>query len=157
MDLGKKRRSMNLDEQKTLKKSTWIIVAIIPVFLLFLWVAYTFPNLPSVMRIAVFVIPTMAVFIFTLHHFKKLKDLSTNEVEEYRGLVTQKVEFRQYNRTGSRLNKSETRYILLSGKKFILTRKQMSLCEEGKEAVVVVAPESQVVLSVTSLPKYNNF
>ncbi|AGC75764.1 hypothetical protein [Nonlabens dokdonensis] len=141
---------MTLDEQKSLKKSTWIILLILPVFFLFLWVAYSFPSLPFVMRAAAVGIPAMAVLIFTQHHFKKLKDLSTSEVEEYHGIVNKKVDFKRYNRIGSRRNKSETRYILLAGKKFRLSRKQMAKCTESKEAIVVVAPMSQVVLSVST-------
>lgn len=150
MELKKTVRAMSNEEQMILKKSSWVIIFILPILLLFLFVAYSFPSLPVVMRIAAVAIPALAVFIFTQHHFKKLKDLSTSEVEEYRGIVNKKVDFKRYNRIGSRRNKSETRYILLAGKKFRLSRKQMAKCTESKEAIVVVAPMSQVVLSVST-------
>ena len=150
MEKNKTIRAMTLDEQNLLKKSRGIIFLVLPVFLLFLWVAYYFDSLPDVMRIAAVAIPTIAILIFTQHHFKKLKDLSLNEVIEYQDVVTKKVHFKKVYRNGPRRNKMETKYIILADKKFYLSTKQMANCEEGKTAKVVVAPISNVVLSVSS-------
>jgi hypothetical protein len=141
---------MTLDEQKQLKKSRWIIFFVLPAFLLFLWVAYYFDGLPAIMRIAAAAIPTIAILIFTQHHFKKLKDLSLNEVIEYHDIVTKKVHFRKMRHDGRTNKTSETRYIIVANKKFHLKRKQFANCEEGKLTRIVVALISNVILSVTS-------
>ncbi len=148
MELRTAERIMTGQERKKLKKSCWWLLIIIPAFVLFLLVAYSFPNLPIAMRIAAVTIPAVAILIFTQHHFKKLNDLASNKVIEYHGVIEKKVHFKRTHNTSRGKQTSATRYVILSGKKIYLNAKQFNVCKEGFKAIVIVAPRSQVILSI---------
>ncbi|MGJ8684962.1 MAG: hypothetical protein ACSHWW_10085 [Nonlabens sp.] len=138
-------------EALQLKKSSWIIFLIISELILFLTVAYYFDSLPVVMRAAAVIIPTAATFIFTQHHFKKIQDITANEVIEYTGRINKLVHFKSSSLSRKRNRNNQTRYIIISDKIFHLSSKQIKKCELHAVVRLVMAPRSQVILSVNNI------
>ena len=69
-----------------------------------------------IFRMALVLIPVSASLILFFHIRKQQADLQWGKVDDYTGLVEQKVEFNSIRRSGSRGSRSRTIYVVLSGK-----------------------------------------